>query len=294
MSEGRGRISPLGAVGTFLARGTCSQALLCVLDRAFGHPLGGEERAADPLAGGMVQHGYQCGMIWGSALAAGAEVHRRFGAGPQAEARAILAARRIVDSFRTQNQATDCFEITGMDESSSWLKMTTYFFLKGGTIGCFRMAARYAPVALREIEAALSEEPVEAPPAPVSCSAVLARKMGASDRHALMAAGLAGGIGLCGGACGALGAAIWIAGLKALEAGRTIGYKSESAHATIERFIKFTGYEFECAAIVGRKFESVADHARHVGGGGCAEVLDVLAAEGAASSTPAAGTARGH
>ncbi len=271
-------------VGTFLARGTCSQALLCVLDRAFGHPLKDEEDASDPLAGGIVQHGYQCGMIWGSALAAGAEAHRRFGAGPRAEATAILAARRIVDSFRAQNRATDCFELTGMDESSSWLKMTTYFFLKGGTIGCFRMAARYAPLAHREIEAALSQEPAEALLAPVSCSAAVARTMGASDRHAVMAAGLAGGIGLCGGACGALGAAIWMAGLKALEAGGTVGYAPESAHATIERFVKCTGYEFECAAIVGRKFEGVADHARHVAGGGCAKIIDALAADGAAPS----------
>ena len=38
--------------------------------------------------------------------------------------------------------------------------------------------------------------------------------MGESDIHAVMASGLAGGIGLCGGACGALGAAIWILGMK--------------------------------------------------------------------------------
>jgi hypothetical protein len=38
---------------------------------------------------------------------------------------------------------------------------------------------------------------------------LIARKMGESDMHAVMASGFAGGIGLCGGACGALGAA-WI------------------------------------------------------------------------------------
>ena len=39
---------------------------------------------------------------------------------------------------------------------------------------------------------------------------MLAQKMGASEMHAVMAAGFAGGIGLSGGACGALVAAIWI------------------------------------------------------------------------------------
>ena len=59
----------------------------------------------------------------------------------------------------------------------------------------------------------LAEKHGDAPPAPVSCAAVLAQKMGASDLHTVMAAGFAGGIGLSGGGCGALGAAIWITGM---------------------------------------------------------------------------------
>lgn len=54
-----------------------------------------EERAADPLAGG-VQYGYQCGMVWGAALAAGAQAYRLFGTGLQAEAGAMMAAQRMV------------------------------------------------------------------------------------------------------------------------------------------------------------------------------------------------------
>jgi hypothetical protein len=139
------------------------------------------------------------------------------------------------------------------------------------------MAARYAPVALREIDAAMSE-PVEAPPAPTSCAAMLARRMGASEQHAVMAAGLAGGIGLSGGACGALGAAIWIEGMKVLEEGGKVPYKSPRALDAVGRFLKCTGYEFECTQIAGRKFQSVADHAGYLRDGGCAKVLDVLAA----------------
>ncbi len=283
MTQDRSRISSMGTVGTFLRRGTCSQTLFCVLDRAFEHPLRAEEHASDPLAGGIVQHGYQCGMLWGSTLAAGAEAHRRFGAGPEAEARAILAARRIVESFRAQNDETNCLEITGIDESSTAMQMTTHFLLKGGTIGCFRMAARWAPVAFREVDAALSGEHAEASAAPVSCSAMLARRMGASDMHAVMAAGLAGGIGLSGGGCGALGAAIWLTGMKTLEGGGKVEFKSKTALDTIDRFVKCTDYEFECSAIVGRKFESVADHARHLCQGGCSKIIDTLAATGSPS-----------
>jgi hypothetical protein len=46
---------------------------LRVLNSAFNHELKNKENAAMPLAGGIVQHGYQCGMIWGASLAAGAQ-----------------------------------------------------------------------------------------------------------------------------------------------------------------------------------------------------------------------------
>jgi hypothetical protein len=237
-----------------------------------------EEHAVQPLAGGILQHGYQCGMIWGSTLAAGAEAYRLFGAGPEAETRAIVAARRLFDAFQALNHHTDCFDLTTLDNHSSTLKMITVFLIKGQTIGCLRMAARYAPVALREINAAMSEPTVEAPPAPASCAAMLARRMGACDRDAVMAAGLAGGIGLSGGACGALGAAIWIDGMNTLEEGGKVSYKSSSALDAIGRFLKCTGYEFECTKIAGRTFESIGDHAGYLRDGGCAKILDVLAA----------------
>ena len=56
-----------------------------------------------PLAGGIVQHGYQCGMIWGAAIAAGAQAYRLFGKGPRAETMAVIAAQRLVASFQMRN-----------------------------------------------------------------------------------------------------------------------------------------------------------------------------------------------
>jgi hypothetical protein len=102
--------------------------------------------------------------------------------------------------------------------------------------------------------------------------------MGASDAHAIMAAGFAGGIGLGGGACGALGAAIWIGGMNALREGRKVGFKSQVALDAIDRFLRAADFEFECAKIAGRRFENVADHAGYLRGGGCAKVLAGLAA----------------
>jgi hypothetical protein len=252
---------------------------LRVLNRAFDQPLEFEERAADPLAGGIMQHGYQCGMIWGATLAAGVQAYRLFGAGPQAEAKAIIAAQSVVASFRAQNHNINCLEITEIDLSSPTTRMIARFLLRSGATGsCFGMAARYAPLAFSEINTALSEDHVEAPPAPVSCAAMLAHKMGVSDMHTVMAAGLAGGIGLSGGACGALGAAIWIIGMNSLKEGAgKIDFKAPYALDVIDRFIKCTDYEFECSTIVGRKFESIGDHAGYVCGGGCSKINEVLA-----------------
>ena len=254
-----------------------------MLDRAFDHPLEPEEHASAPFAGGIKQHGYQCGMTWGAALAAGAQAYNLYGTGPEAETRALLAAQRLVDTFRAQNNAVDCIDITDIDKSSSIWRMLWFFLVKGGTIACFRMAARYARAALDDVNSALSAEDIELPPAPVSCAAILAHQLGASDLHTVMAAGLAGGIGLYGGACGALGAAIWIMGLRLQEEQTVKNLFSDETLCSrfdqlADRFLQSTDYEFECSEIVGRKFENVADHAAFLRSGGCSDIIEALAA----------------
>ena len=66
-----------------------------------------------PLAGGIWRHGYQCGMLWGSTLAAGAQSFRLHDPGPRAEAAAILAAQKIVDSFHARHKSINCLEMSG-------------------------------------------------------------------------------------------------------------------------------------------------------------------------------------
>jgi hypothetical protein len=142
------------------------------------------------------------------------------------------------------------------------------------------MGARYAQEAFSEINTALSEKQIEAPSPPVSCAAMLAQKMGVSDMHTVMAAGFAGGIGLCGGACGALGAAIWIIGMNSSKEGvGKIDFKNPRAIDVIDRFMKCTDFEFECSEIVGRRFENIGDHAGYLHDGGCSKIIEVLATE---------------
>lgn len=281
MAGKKNGVSSKGTILTFLKGRACSDTLLHVLtkDYDFDPPMTKEEKASMLMAGGIIQHGYQCGLIWGAALGAGALAYRLHGAGPLAETAVVVASQRLVESFRALNNNINCLEITDIDKSSTAMKMITYFLIKGGSIGCFRMAGRYAPAAFDEIRTALSEKHVP-PSSPASCSAVLAEKIGASGLHTVMAAGLAGGIGLCGGACGALGAAVWFIGMKSLGEGTgRIDFKNAKALAAIDKFVKCSDYEFECSKITGRSFKDVNDHACYLRGGGCSKIIDVLAGE---------------
>ncbi len=230
-----------------------------------------------PLAGGLLGNGYQCGLLWGATLAAGAETYRQLGPGPQAEAAAVVTAQRLVDAFRARARHVDCSEITEVEWKTVSKGQALKFVARGGPVGCFRLAADYAPLAFNAANAALAEPPVKTPVPPVSCAAQLAQAMGASDLHTVMAAGLAGGIGLCGGACGALGAAIWLTGMARPQAGGKLDYSNPALTAVIERFLAASDYEFECAAIVGRQFEDVADHAEYLRQGGCSRIIAALA-----------------
>ncbi len=233
------------------------------------------------LAGGIEQMGFQCGILWGAALAAGAQAYQVYGPGPQAETAAIIASQRLVEVFQARYKAINCAELTGTEWKTATGHDVLRYFVKGGPVRCVAMAASYAPMAFDEINAVLSAAPGEAPCNPASCAACLARKMGASDMHAVMAAGLAGGIGLSGGACGALGAAIWLIGVKAgKDDGAKIDFNNPKAMDTIDRFVAASGGEFECSAIAGRKFEDAPDHARYLAGGGCASVIEALAGQG--------------
>jgi len=230
-----------------------------------------------PLAGGMAGMGFQCGQVWGAALAAGAQAYHLYGAGPQAQAAALMASQRLVESFRTSYKSINCQDVTRLEWKNPKTRQIIGYILRGGVVRCFSMTAGYARAAFNEINTVFSENCLTPTP-PVSCAAELARMMGASEMHAVMAAGLAGGIGLSGGACGALGAAIWLRAMNGKE--KDFDLNSPETTDTIDRFVESTEIEFECSAIAGRKFQDLNDHANYLRGGGCSKVIEALASIG--------------
>ena len=242
-----------------------------------------EEQATLPFVGGIRQYGYQCGQIWGAALAGGARIHQQLGDGVESETRSLMAAEKLVEVFRGESGEVNCHEITSIDKDSTSMDMVKYFLLKGGSIGCFRMASHYAPLAYDTIEESIAQESVYVPASPVSCTSCLAKLSGASERHQTMSAGLAGGIGLSGEACGALGTTVWIKAMQLKREDPEIDLWKDEAfgawfESTVEIFLSASDYEFECADIVGRKFKDIPDHAEYIQQGGCSKIIEALSA----------------
>ncbi|NJD58858.1 MAG: hypothetical protein FIA98_05605 [Anaerolineae bacterium] len=256
---------------------------MSVVDCSYHNPMVLEESAVAPLAGGLLQNGYQCGILWGAALAAGARAYQLLGPGAYAETQAILVTQKLVEAFRLRNKEINCSDIIGMrwkvSSPRSLAAQVLKFFLRGGPLLCFNMSANFAEAAFREIDRSSTASSAIAPSTPESCASLLASRMGASDMHAVLAAGFAGGIGLSGGACGALGAAIWIISMDhAKVSGSNPGFADPLALAAVERYLAASDNEFECARVISRQFESAADHAAYIQGGGCAKIIQALSA----------------
>ena len=264
----------------FIKCGTCSKTFFYLLNQEFGYPKEDEEHASDPLAGGLMSTQHQCGMLWGSALAVGAESFRRHNDHGQAIATAITATQHIVESFSKRAKTVNCRDIT-CDFNNNF--DTVKFALKslpGGftNIICMNLAEKWAPEAIQSAKEGLSSKQTELPLLPISCASEVAQKMGARDEEMVMVAGFAGGIGLCGGACGALGAAIWMNTLAwcRKHPGKS-GYSNPNAKEILKTFNGVTGSEMLCAKISGQSFKTIDDHTEYINNGGCKKLISVLA-----------------
>ena len=262
--------------------GACSHAMFHLLNHEFDHPKENEEKASDLLAGGIAQKGYQCGMLWGGALAVGAESFRRHGDKSEAIASAITASQYLVESFTKRTKSVNCRDITRVDWENK-LDMAIYMFktIMQGFIysPCFNLIVKWTPEAIQSAHKGLSEKTIQRQPC-MSCATEVVKKMGASEEEAVMVAGFAGGIGLNGGACGALSAAIWykMLGWSRKNPGKTISYfNNPDAKIIFRAFYMQTDSEMLCSKICGKQFTSIDEHTEYIRNGGCGKLIDALA-----------------
>ncbi|MES0488410.1 MAG: C-GCAxxG-C-C family (seleno)protein [Leptospirales bacterium] len=261
----------------FLKKGTCSHAFFHILNREFGHVQEQAESASDHLAGGILRQGYQCGMLWGATLAAGAEAFRRSDSLNSAIGLALTATQHIVESFSKRTKTVECSDITEADFKNP-LSIAKYL-VTGKALGCYKLSEKWAPEAIEAATKGLSTQKSNLPKTCISCASEVARKMGASDEEIVMVAGFAGGLGLNGNACGALSAAIWMRSLKTLKEQNKIksGFRNPEADRILKTFQGVTDYEMLCSEITGKNFKTIDEHTEYIKNGGCAKLIDALA-----------------
>ncbi len=264
----------------FWEKGTCSCTFFYLLNREFGYTKENEERASDPLAGGLMQTGHQCGMLWGSALAVGAESFRRHNDRGQAIAVAITATQNLMESFSKRTKTVNCRDITCDFYNKFDIVKLMLKTLPGGYSNfiCMNLAEKWAPEAIQSAKEGLSDKQTDLPQLPISCASEVAKKMGASDEEMVMVAGFAGGMGLSGSACGALGAAIWMNTLTwcRKHPGKS-GYLNPGANEILKAFYGATGSKILCHEICGQHFQTIDDHTEFIKNGGCNKLINILA-----------------
>jgi len=260
----------------FRKLGTCSRTFFHILNREFGHSRELEERASDVLAGGIMQKGHQCGMLWGASLAIGAEAYRSCENRSLAIKVAVKATQHVLASFLQREHTISCKEITRCNFSSK-LSFAKYM-ISGRFLHCFNLAQNWAPEAVKSASIGLSNHASISQKECLGCATEVARKMGASDEEMVMVAGFAGGLGLIGDACGALSAAIW---MKSLDWSREelikSSIKNSESKKVLDFFYETTDSKILCSEITGIMFKTIDDHTNYIKKGGCAELINKLA-----------------
>lgn len=258
----------------FKKLGSCSRTYHHLLNREFGHPEPEEELASHALAGGILQEGYQCGMLWGASLAIGSEAARRFPDTDKAIRAAVRATQQLMRSFAEREGTILCHTITDCDFSNkaSFAK----YMLTGRYRHCYTLAQEWAPEAVTVARESLDLEPPACNSPCVSCATRIAWDLEASRSETIAVAGFAGGLGLSGSGCGALAAAIWLKTLRWNRENRKSFIKNPDAKRTLEAFYKATDDRIRCEDITGRRFSSLADHSEYIHHKGCASLLETL------------------
>jgi hypothetical protein len=262
--------------------GACSHTFFYILNREYGHPKPNEEFASDPLAGGLML-GHQCGMLWGSALAAGAESYRRNSDRNLAIVSTVIATRHLMKSFNARAGSIICRDITGvnLERKLSIAGMMVKILFQGGIRNstCFRLADKWAPEAIQSANEGLSALPAVIPMPCMNCASEVVSRKGGSNEEIVMVSGFAGGMGLSGSACGALGAAIWMDSLawcRGNPGKSAFEYGRKNSSKIMEVFNSVTGKEILCKKITGKSFTSISDHSDFIREGSCEKVINAL------------------
>jgi hypothetical protein len=100
--------APASVTREMLRRFSCSETTLTILDAAAGLGWKELEEASDPLCAGLVaEMDGACGVLWGTALAAGVRARARIPDADSAQEATLAAARGAVAAYRRAGHPFD-------------------------------------------------------------------------------------------------------------------------------------------------------------------------------------------
>jgi hypothetical protein len=233
-------------------------------------------------------------LLTGAAVAAGFLARRRFSDDGMRSTAALYATIQIAKAYPELAGSANCRDIT--EVSLTNLSGRLRYLQHGKARMCGRLHLRWAPQAHELIKKALTQFEAQLPVRECANCAVrtlekAVTSAGMQKEDAVVAAGLAGGVGLLGNVCGAL--AVGVFTLSAIHYLRKERIKRDSrirgsfqelagtrfrGSATHLRlaFIDRFGSDL-CSQIIRRHFKDIEDHTIFIKSGGCQEIIDFIA-----------------
>jgi hypothetical protein len=272
----------------------CSEGSMTTQMRGFGLEETAYEQAVHAFSGGFMHRGDACGLLTGAVLAAGFETKRRFGDDGTRTSAALHVAVRLAAALPELAGSVDCRDIT--DAELITLAGRLRYLQHGTAPRCGRLHLRWGERAHDLIDRSLSE--LADQPAVSTCANCAvetlrrcASHVGVPAEDTVVVAGLAGGVGLLGNVCGALAAGVFALAVgSSRRAGRAsrdsrlrgslqelFGTAYRGAAADLRKSLEAGLGSHLCEEIIGRRFESVADHSAFIEQGGCREVIASVA-----------------
>lgn len=260
----------------FLEKKNCSPAMFNIISAEFGTPDNITERATAIFAGGVALQGHQCGLLWGTALAVGHKIASVAETPEQAIGQTLKTCQRLANALKCQTDNINCKTIINTDLSKQ--TEISHFLDGADAVKCFKIADLWAPEAVHIAHKSLLVESITYPDDCRSCATRVVRKMGGSLKESLTVAGLAGGLGLSGNMCGALGAALWYKALKWLQDNPTEKhYPFAQTQKDLNKCLEFSNGKFLCPTLSGHRFRTLEQHRNFIAEGGCNKWIDILA-----------------
>lgn len=262
--------------------------------RGLGLEEAGYEQAIHAFSGGFMHRGDACGLLTGAVLAAGFEAKRRFSDDATRSGAALQVAVRLAAALPELAGSVNCRDIT--DGELITLAGRLRYLQQGTAPRCGRLHLKWGERAHELIDRSLTEL-ADQPPVAIcaNCAVETLRRcapsVGVPAEDAVVVAGLAGGVGLLGNVCGALGAGVFALGAARYRQAQAdqrdsrlrgsiqelLGTAYRGAATDLRSSLEAGLGSCLCEEIIGRRFASVADHSEFIELGGCREVITSVA-----------------